>query len=319
MSGGSSHSSPNSPQGSPEVSAKPSTAEKPVLSLPRLFQLKLAGFSRACSLLDRPAVDRVAADLSMLSSRSAPEDLEFLSPELVSAINMTPRKAAARPSAGHKQSQSQDHNAFDAATDVWAAALFGVLLLTGRSLFHKPDAQNTRTLIQAAADGSGSSNVREALAGVSAEASQLLCAMLSADRSKRPTAEQVLQSGWMKALEAAARLEGGASAASASQVSATTENAVPEAAQPSASPSASPSPTPLPDPDSDRVRALSNSLVSASAFAAMRAVLERRRNFFEGLAAAESSADSDPHRTLMAELSPQSLEESATAAAETVA
>ena len=286
MSGGSSQSSPNSPQGSPEVSAKPSTSEKPLLYLPRLFQLKLAGFSRACSLLDRPAVERVNADLSALSSKSAPEDLEFLAPELLAAINTTGNtntSKAGRSTPSHKK-------AFDAAADIWSAALFGALLLTGRSLFYRPDVENTRTTIQTAAEGS----VREALACVSGEASHLLCSMLTTDRSRRPTADQVLQSGWMKVLEAAARLEGGASAPAA-------ENA-PEAAL-------TQSPSPSPDPDSDRVRVLSNSLVSASAFSAIRAVLERRQAYFESCAAPE--ADSDPLRTLITELGSQVSEESA--------
>lgn len=284
MSGGSSQSSPNSPQGSPEASAKPSTAEKPLLTLPRHFQLKLAGFSRACSLLDRPAVERVSADFSALSATNAPEDLEFLSPELLAGGNAT-GKAVRTPTKSHKQS------AFDGATDMWSAALFGALLLTGRSLFHRPDAENTRTAILKAAE----SGVREALVCTSGEASQLLCSMLSAERSKRPNAEQVLQSGWMKALEAAARLEGGASAPSA-------ENAPLETAQPQ-------SPSPSPDPDSDRVRTLSNSFMSASALAAIRAVLERRRNYFESCTA--PAADSDPLRTLITEFSSQSPEESA--------
>ena len=138
-----------------------------------LVQLKLGGFNRACCTLDRVALAAAAVELEQCTSSGAPEELEFLAPELA---------AAARP---------LECAAITTRCDLWAAGLIGVLLLTGQSLLYRDGGDAAREALRTLSEEAIGAQLDAGPRVLSSEMRALLVRMLHPQPERRATADEL--------------------------------------------------------------------------------------------------------------------------------
>lgn len=138
-----------------------------------LIQLKLGGFNRACCLLDRAALAAAAEDLEQCARAEAPEELEFLAPELLRGNHF-------------------DRAAITTSCDLWPAGLVALLILTGRSLLYRESADAARDALRTlGADAIAAQLAASSARPLSSETRALLARLLQPEPERRASAEEL--------------------------------------------------------------------------------------------------------------------------------